>query len=217
MSESDSTVQDQMPVGGRHRRLLKSVADFAPAIGFFGVFFVFGRDMITATAGLAVGLVAQLAIYALIREKIATWMKILTVIALIFAGMTLIFDDPNFIKIRSSVSGFLVGCFFAGSVLIKKNILQIMLGKFINFPQRTWNIVTLLWSVPIFVNAGFNLFMANLLPWPNWALSDDVWMSYRVVSGFVVTGLSFGFVLAYLFATKQKPRFSDPSDSADAS
>ena len=199
------------------KRRLKTLADLLPAIGFFGVFLVFGRDMIIATTGLLIGLLAQLAIYKLIRQAIPTWMKILTVIALVFAAMTLVFRDPDFIKIRSSVSGFLVGCFFVGSVLIKKNVLQLILGRMIVFPSRTWNIITLLWSVPIFLNAGLNLFLANLVPGFDWHISDDAWMGYRAISGFVVIGVSFGLVILYLVLTKQRPQFGDAINSPEDS
>ena len=199
------------------KRRLKTLADLLPAIGFFGVFLFLGRDMILATTGLLVGLLTQLVIYKLIKQVIPKWMKILTVIALAFAAMTLVFRDPDFIKIRSSVSGFLVGCFFVGSVLIKKNVLEIMLGKTIVFPSRTWNVITLLFSVPIFLNAGLNLFLGNLVPWVNWQISDDVWMGYRAVSGFVVGAVSFGLVIAYLVLTKQRPQFGDNVDEPETS
>lgn len=191
------------------KRRLKTLADLLPAIGFFGVFLLFGRDMILATTGLLVGLLAQLVIYKLIRQAIPKWMKILTIVALVFAAMTLVFRDPDFIKIRSSVSGFLIGCFLVGSVLIKKNVLELILGKMIMFPSRTWSVITLLWSIPIFLNAGLNLFLANLVPGFDWQISDDAWMGYRAISGFVVIGASFGLVIFYLVVTKQRPEFSD--------
>ncbi len=191
------------------KRRLKTLADLLPMIGFFGVFLILGRDMILATTGLLVGLLLQLVIYKLIHQPIPKWMKILTVVALVFAAMTLVFRDPDFIKIRSSVSGFLIGCFFVGSVLIKKNVLELMLGKMIVFQRKTWNMITLLWSVPIFLNAGLNLFLANLVPGINWQISDDMWMGYRAVSGFIVVGVSFGLVILYLVVTKQRPEFGD--------
>ena len=191
------------------KRRLKTLADLLPMIGFFGVFLILGRDMILATTGLLVGLLLQLVIYKLIHQPIPKWMKILTVVALVFAAMTLVFRDPDFIKIRSSVSGFLIGCFFVGSVLIKKNVLELMLGKMIVFPRKTWNMITLLWSVPVFLNAGLNLFLANLVPGINWQISDDMWMGYRAVSGFIVVGVSFGLVILYLVVTKQRPEFGD--------
>ncbi|MCY4093756.1 MAG: septation protein IspZ [Gammaproteobacteria bacterium] len=199
------------------KRRLKTLADLLPAIGFFGVFLILGRDMILATTGLLVGLLLQLVIYKLIHQPIPKWMKILTVVALVFAAMTLVFRDPDFIKIRSSVSGFLIGCFFVGSVLIKKNVLELMLGKMIVFPSKTWNMITLLWSVPIFLNAGLNLFFANLVPGINWQISDDMWMGYRAVSGFIVVGVSFGLVILYLVATKQRPEFGDALNAPEES
>ena len=199
------------------KRRLKTLADLLPAIGFFGVFLILGRDMILATTGLLVGLLLQLVIYKLIHQPIPKWMKILTVVALVFAAMTLVFRDPDFIKIRSSVSGFLIGCFFVGSVLIKKNVLELMLGKMIVFPSKTWNMITLLWSVPIFLNAGLNLFFANLVPGINWQISDDMWMGYRAVSGFIVVGVSFGLVILYLVVTKQRPEFGDALNAPEES
>ena len=214
--ESPTGPFDGLPETTAKRRW-KTVADLLPAIGFFGVFLLFGRDMILATTGLLCGLIAQLVIYKLIRQAIPTWMKILTVIAFVFAVMTLLFRDPDFIKIRSSITGFLVGCFFVGSVLIRKNVLQLILGKMMLFPQRTWNVITVLWSLPIFVNAGLNLIIANQLPWLSWEFSDDAWMGYRFVSGFVVTGASILLVIVYLVATKQKPKMGGTGNAVDES
>lgn len=217
MSEPKRTFQTpDLPATAAKRRL-KTLADLLPAIGFFGVFLILGRDMILATTGLLVGLLLQLAIYKLIRQPIPKWMKILTVIALVFAAMTLVFRDPDFIKIRSSVTGFLVGCFFVGSVLIKKNVLELMLGKMIVFPHKTWSMITLLWSVPFFLNAGLNLFMANLVPGINWQISDDMWMGYRAIGGLIVVGVSFGLVILYLVVTKQRPQFGDALDAPENS
>ena len=217
MSEPKEAFQTPSLPATAAKRRLKTLADLLPAIGFFGVFLLFGRDMILATTGLLVGLIVQLAIYKLISQPIPKWMKILTVIALVFAAMTLVFRDPDFIKIRSSISGFLIGCFFVGSVLIKKNVLELMLGKMIMFPSKTWNMITLLWSVPIFLNAGLNLFLANLVPGINWQISDDMWMGYRAISGFIVVGVSFGLVILYLVVTKQRPQFGDALNAPEES
>lgn len=217
MSEPKQAIHSPDLPATTTKRRLKTLADLLPAIGFFGVFLLFGRDMILATTGLLVGLLTQLVIYKLIRQVIPTWMKILTFVALVFAAMTLVFRDPDFIKIRSSISGFLVGFFFIGSVLIKKNVLKIILGKMIVFPSRTWNVITLLWSIPIFLNAGLNLFLANLVPGFDWQISDDAWMGYRAISGFVVAGASFGLVILYLVITKQRPQFGDDSHTSEES
>ena len=190
----------------------KTIADLLPVIGFFGVFFFFGRDIILATGALVVGLLLQLAIYKLNRFEIPKWMLILTVVALAFASLTLLFQDPHFIKLRSSITGFLVGCFFVGSVLIKKNILKIIVGKVLIFPDRTWNHITILWSIPIFINAAANLVIANLMPGMNFQFSDDVWMTYRALGGLLVVGSSFALVIAYCALTKQRPRFGDSVD-----
>lgn len=192
----------------------KTIADLLPVIGFFGVFFLFGRDIIWATAALVVGLLAQLAIYKLNRFEIPKWMLILTGVALAFATLTLLFQDPHFIKVRSSITGFLVGCFFLGSVLIKKNILKMIAGKVLIFPNRTWDHITILWSIPIFLNAAANLVMANLMPGVNFQFSDDVWMTYRALGAFVVVGCSFALVIGYCLLTKQRPRFGDSVDAS---
>ncbi len=196
---------------------LKAVADVLPAVGFFGVFFLLGRDLVFATVGLLVGLILQLAIYKLIRQAIPTWMKILTVVALVFATLTLLFQDPNFIKIRATVSGFIVGCVFAGSVLVNKNILQLLLGKMIVFPDRTWSVITLLSSIPLFLNAILNLFLGNLVPWVDWQVSDDIWVGYRAVSGFLVLGVGIALILSYLAITKQKPSLKHEANSSNKS
>lgn len=187
-----------------------------PVIGFFGVFFFFGRDLYIATSGLVVGLCLQLLIYWLIQQHIPTWMKAMTAIAFVFATLTLVINDPTFIKIRSTVTGFLIGLILVGSVLIRKNVLQLILGKLMIFPTKTWNNITILWSLPIFANATLNLVIANQIPWLDMAFSDDVWMTYRFVSGFFVTGLSIGLVVLYLVITKQRPHFNMPEEPGES-
>ena len=184
----------------------KSIADFLPALGFFGLFFLFGRDMMTATAGLVVGLIAQIAIYKFRSIPIQTWMWIVLGIGVFFGALTLLFQNPTFIKLRPSIVGGLLGVLIVGSVLIKKNIFKGLLGRFLNYPTKTWNVVAILWSLPIFGNALLNLVIANQVPWWNLGFTDDFWVTYRLVGGFFVVGLSFGLVATYLFLTKQKLR-----------
>lgn len=190
------------------QRYIKSAADLLPVIGFFGVFFFFGRDIMIATTGLVIGLCTQIVIYLLLRIPIPTWMKVLTGIGVFFAVITLLFNDPVFIKVRSTVTGTLVGCVFLGSVLIKKNILQMILRHVIDFPQKTWNMITMLWVIPIFGNAALNLVIANQMPGVDMEFSHDTWMTYRLVGGFVVVATSLALVAIYLYLTKQKPQFT---------
>ena len=182
----------------------KSIADFLPALGFFGVFFLFGRDMMTATAGLVIGLLAQIAIYKLRRIPIQTWMWIVLGIGVVFGALTLLFQNPTFIKLRPTIVGTLFGVFIVGSVLIKKNVFKVLLGRFLNYPNKTWNVVAILWSLPIFGNAMLNLVIANQVPWWNLGFTDDFWVTYRLVGGFVVLGVSLALVATYLLITKQK-------------
>ena len=201
------------------QRNIKSVADLLPVFGFFGVFFFFGRDIMVATSGLVAGLCTQIVIYLILRIRIPTWMKVVTSIGLFFAVVTLIFDDPVFVKVRSSVTGSLIGLILIGSVLIKRNVLELILREFVHFPKPTWNAITILWSLPIFANAALNLVIANQMPGINMEFSHDTWMTYRLVSGFGVVLLSFGLIALYLILTRQKPMLSMPQNeqSADSS
>ena len=199
------------------KRWVKFLADLLPTIGFFGVFLLFGRDLMHATAGLAGGLVLQLALYKVIGQRIPKWMKYLTGIAFAFAALTFALGDTDYIKLLSTVSGLLIGCVLVGSVLIKKNVFELILGKLIIFPTRTWNIITLLWSVPIFLNAGLNLVLANLIPWIDLQVSDDFWVGYRFVRGFISIAFSFGIVILYLVLTKQRPQFGDAVNAPEES
>lgn len=185
----------------------KSIADFLPALGFFGTFFLFERDLILATGGLLIGLLLQFAIYKIRGIPIQRWMWFILGIGLLFGALTLIFQNPTFIKIRPSILGTIFGLGIVGSVLLNKNVFEMLLNKAIPYPTRTWNIIAILWSIPLLLNAFLNLIIANQIPWWNLGFSDDAWMTYRVVGGFVVVGISLALVVGYLVLTKQKPEF----------
>ena len=191
----------------------KTIADLLPAIGFFGVFFIAGRDMLPASWGLVAGIGLQLFIYKIQGIPIPKWMLGLSVFAVALAGLTLYFQDPYFIKLRPTFVGLLIAAVVIGSVLIRKNIFKALLGKVLAFPDRTWNMIAILWSVPIIINALLNLVMANILTWPNFNFEDDTWVYYRMVGGFVVTGVSLGLAVGYVILTKQHKNLSFGEDA----
>ena len=194
----------------------KTIADLMPAIGFFGVFFISGSDMIAATWGLIAGLLLQFLIYKVNSIPIPKWLLSLAVLALALAGLTLVFQDSGFIKLRPTIVGLLIASLLLGSVLLRRNIIKMIVGSMINFPDKTWNTIAVLWCLPLIANALLNLVMANLLPWPNFNFTDETWVFYRLVGGFVVTGLSLGLTIGYIILTKQHKHLTGPGDSSES-
>ena len=91
-----------------------------------------------------------------------------------FGSLTLIFQDPTFIKIKPTI----VNIVFAAGLIIsrtffQKNVLKIIFNKAFNLTERGWRVLNIRWSF-------FFIFLAilNEIVWRNY--STEIWISFKL-------------------------------------
>ncbi|ELY3834978.1 septation protein A [Cronobacter turicensis] len=163
---------------------MKQLLDFLPLI----VFFVFYKlhDIFWATGALIVA-TALAVIFSWYKYRKVEKMTLVTfVLVAVFGGLTIYFHNAEFIKWKVTI----IYALFAGALLIgqwvmKKPLIQSMLGKEITLPPHAWSRLNIAWAL-FFIFCGLlNIYVAFWLP-------EAVWMNFKV---FAIPGLTLVFTL----------------------
>ncbi|ELY5829241.1 septation protein A [Cronobacter turicensis] len=163
---------------------MKQLFDFLPLI----VFFVFYKlhDIFWATGALIVA-TALAVIFSWYKYRKVEKMTLVTfVLVAVFGGLTIYFHNAEFIKWKVTI----IYALFAGALLIgqwvmKKPLIQSMLGKEITLPPHAWSRLNIAWAL-FFIFCGLlNIYVAFWLP-------EAVWMNFKV---FAIPGLTLVFTL----------------------
>jgi len=144
--------------------------------------------LLLATAAAIVATVLQVLV-ELIRRKpigITLWMTLAVIV--IFGGLTIYFNNDNFIKLKPTV---LYWCFatalLVSRYVLKKNAMRALMGSQFSLPERIWNKLDVAW-VLFFVCMGLlNLFVAFVLFKDN----NGAWVNFKFAS----IGISFVFII----------------------
>jgi len=163
---------------------MKKFLDFLPLIVFFAFYKLY--DIYAGTAALIVA-TAVVLIYSWVRYRKVEKMALVTfVLVAVFGGLTLFFHNDEFIKWKVTV----IYALFAGALLfsqwvMKKPLIQSMLGKEIALPEAVWSKLNIAWAL-FFIFCGLlNIYVAFWLP-------EAVWMNFKV---FAIPGLTLVFTL----------------------
>ncbi|EKM0525412.1 septation protein A [Cronobacter turicensis] len=163
---------------------MKQLLDFLPLI----VFFVFYKlhDIFWATGALIVA-TALAVIFSWYKYRKVEKMTLVTfVLVAVFGGLTIYFHNAEFIKWKVTI----IYALFAGALLIgqwvmKKPLIQSMLGKEVTLPPHAWSRLNIAWAL-FFIFCGLlNIYVAFWLP-------EAVWMNFKV---FAIPGLTLVFTL----------------------
>ncbi|EOI3569077.1 septation protein A [Cronobacter dublinensis] len=163
---------------------MKQLLDFLPLIVFFAFYKL--HDIFWATGALIVA-TALTVIYSWYKYRKVEKMTLVTfMLVAVFGGLTIYFHNAEFIKWKVTI----IYALFAGALLIgqwvmKKPLIQSMLGKEITLPAQAWSRLNLAWAV-FFIFCGLlNIYVAFWLP-------EAVWMNFKV---FGIPGLTLVFTL----------------------
>ena len=143
--------------------------------------------------------VIQLAVFKLKAWPIPGQVWFVFWAAMIFGTMTLVFRNPLFIQWRPTVVNWILALVIIGSRFIGHgNYVQRALGKVMVLPDRAWRTLTYGWAACLLCPARYNI-------WVAYTFSEDTWVFYKFVSGFVVSFVLVGGSFIYLAATRQLP------------
>jgi intracellular septation protein len=142
--------------------------------------------ILLATVVVIAATVAQIAWVWFRHGKVDKMLWISLLLVAVFGGMTLIFQDENFIKWKPTILYWVFACSMGFAALImKKNAIKAMLGEQLTLPEAVWSKVNFSW-IGFFVFMGvLNLIIAFNFP-------TDVWVNFKLFGGM---GLLLLFVL----------------------
>ncbi|HEJ6939455.1 septation protein A [Serratia marcescens] len=163
---------------------MKQFLDFLPLIVFFAFYKLY--DIYVASGALIVATALALVFTWVKYRKIEKMTLITFLMVLVFGTLTLVFHNDLFIKWKVTV----IYALFALALLIsqwvlKKPLVQRMLGKELTLPDKVWSNLNLAWAI-FFLACGLaNIYVAFWLP-------QSVWVNFKV---FGLTVLTLVFTL----------------------
>ena len=163
----------------------RTLVDLGPLVVFFAVNYFFG--IIVGTTALMTATAVAIGVTYWVERSVPPMPAITCLFVMIFGGLTLVFDDELFIKIKPTVVNVLfAGALLAGLVL-RRNLMKVMLGRVLNLTNDGWRILTQRW-----IGMFILLAMVNEVVWRNF--ETDTWVSFKAL-GIPVLVLVFSLFL----------------------
>jgi intracellular septation protein len=174
----------------KQRGWFRSGVDYLAPLAFLVTYLV-TKDMMKASGALVVGSLVALAAGLIVERRIAPLPAFMAIAGIVFGGLTLIFHDDRFIKIKATAINGALGCLLLGGIALGKNPLKLLLGEAVKMPTEGWRKLGVRYG-------GFYLFLAvlNEIIWRNF--SNDVWVLFRMPGLHLLT-LAFGLTQVPLF------------------
>jgi intracellular septation protein len=155
---------------------------------------------LTATWGLVGGSAVALIVGLVVERRIAPLPLFAGLAALIFGGLTLVFHDPRFVKIKpTAINLALAGVMLIGTAM-GKNPLKALFADALHLSPQGWRKLTVRYGIFFLVMAGLNEAVWRTQP-------DSVWILFRF------PGLQ---ILSLLFAVTQVPMMMKDMKSLEA-
>jgi intracellular septation protein len=154
------------------------------------IFFVLSKPygIIVATGGLVVSSIIAFAILYFAKKKIEKSTIISLVLLIFFGLLTVIFNNPTFIKVKLSIVSLIFSAILFYGFMSQKTFIKKMLGtesdKF-GASQQQWRRLDFYWSIYFGLLA-----ILNEIIWRNF--SEEDWINFKV---FGSTGLLFIFCI----------------------
>ena len=165
----------------------KLAIELGPLLVFFGTNAAAG--IYVATAVFMAATLVALGVAWWRYHKIPVMPLVSGAVVLVFGTLTLYLRDDTFIKLKPTIVYSMFAVLLAAGLLMKKPMLELLLGPVFNLTEEGWRKLTLRWAL-FFVAMA----VLNELIWRN--VSTDAWVSFK----------AFGFLpLTFLFALAQVP------------
>ncbi|WP_199636042.1 septation protein A [Serratia sp. PAMC26656] len=163
---------------------MKQFLDFLPLIVFFAFYKLY--DIYVASGALIVATALALVFTWIKYRKVEKMTLITFLMVLVFGTLTLVFHNDLFIKWKVTVIYTLFAlALLISQLVLKKPLVQRMLGKELTLPDKVWSNLNLAWAVFFLLCGLANIYVAFWLP-------QSVWVNFKV---FGLTALTLVFTL----------------------
>ena len=160
--------------------------DIIPLILFFAAYQLAG--LMAATAVLIAATTFSLLVSYLLYKKLALNPLISGVLVALFGGLTLIFNDDSFIKMKPTLLNCLFGCTLLIGLYYKKPLLKYLMEVAIQMDDAGWRKLSFRWAIFFFFLALLNEYI-----WRNY--EEAFWVNFKV---FGMLPLSIVFMLTQM-------------------
>ncbi|BDH45653.1 putative intracellular septation protein A [Salmonella enterica subsp. enterica serovar Choleraesuis] len=163
---------------------MKQFLDFLPLVVFFAFYKMYDIYVASGALIVATGLALLYSWYK--YRKVEKMMLITFILVAVFGSLTIFFHNDEFIKWKVTVIyGLFAGALLVSQLVMKKNLIQTMLGKEITLPSPVWGKLNVAWALFFILCGVANIYIAFWLP-------QSVWVNFKV---FGLTGLTLLFTL----------------------
>lgn len=163
---------------------MKQFLDFLPLIVFFAFYKLY--DIYVASGALIVATALALVFTWVKYRKVEKMTLITFLMVAVFGTLTLVFHSDLFIKWKVTVIYALFAiALLVSQLVLKKPLIQRMLGKELTLPDRIWSNLNLAWALFFLICGLANIYVAFWLP-------QSVWVNFKV---FGLTALTLVFTL----------------------
>lgn len=198
---------------------MKSLFELFPAVAFFTVFILTGKDIIQATGALMIASVVQVALGWVIWRKVDRMHLVVMAVVLVFGGLTLGLHDERFIKWKPTIVDAVFALVLLGSEFIgSRNLIRIGAeaavkrmgeGARIEAPTATWRRVNAA-AITFFVGCALlNLWVIETVDTATWVNIKT--FGYPVLNFVFMFGLLF-WLWRYVTMPEQNPADSRPGE-----
>ncbi|MFK7867533.1 MAG: inner membrane-spanning protein YciB [Alphaproteobacteria bacterium] len=163
---------------------IKPLLEYAPLIGFFGLYQFYGLQI--ATLFLVIATLIAAALLFAVTRKISWVPLIAALLVAIFGAMTLWFNDPIYIMMKPTLVNLLFVAVLGAGLLLNKLWLKSLLGTSLLLPDPVWRVLTRRYM-------GLFLVLAALNEWAWRVMGESFWVSFKL---FGLVGLTLAFSLA---------------------
>lgn len=193
---------------------IRSAIDFGALLAFIGSFAflritgVDGEEAIIRATWVLMGASVIALIAGWIIQRRIAWLPLIAgSFALVFGGLTVIFHDSSFMKLKITIQNGILATALLGSVLIGKNLGKLLLGQALPLPDEAWRTLTIRYGLFFAACA-----IANEIVWRT--QSNDFWVAFR--GGMQIASLVFAFanvplIMKYM-AADEETKTPEPPD-----
>ncbi len=171
-----------MNLSPKTRSQVRAAVDYG-GLAVFLIAYVISRDLVQATWWLVAGSAAALVLGFAIERRVAPMPLIAGGAALLFGSLTLVFQDPRFIKIKPTIMNLLFGLVLLGGLALKRNPLRLLMGEALHMSEAVWKVFTLRYGIFFLCVAVLNEFVWRTQP-------DGIWVVFRF-PGLILLTLAF--------------------------
>lgn len=181
MTAPEQTGKTAEQAAADKKQTMKFAIELGPLLLFLVAWLLVGMQWATGVIMVA-SVVSMVASHRLLG-RISPALIATTVLVIAFGALTLLLDDPRFIQMKPTMVYLLFAAALFISHLIRKPILQILLGEAIQLTDEGWRKLSLRWAFFFAAMAIVNEFVRQ-------GFSEGTWVAFKV-GGFPLLTIVF--------------------------